>query len=178
MADRRNRIEQDHTRCATARCRVVTLTLVVFASLLLTACASGPPKQRSVIFLRQDLDFTTVWDATQDVLEEQFAPGVPDVTSRTITSGYRYDDDSAGSIRWHAVAHIAPYERNWGVHVTTVAERLRGKGWTRIGIDDKTSQWLVRRVDARVREKAGEPPTIEIPSTARAGAATPPPDSR
>lgn len=156
MADRRRPIDRPF---ALPRRSLAWLALAILACSTIAACSSGPPKQRSVIFLRKDLDFTTVWDATQDVLDQELAPGVPDVTNRLITTGYRYDDTSNGSIRWYAIAHVQPYERNWGVHISTITERLRGDGWAPVGFDDETSKWLVRRVDARVREKAGEPPS-------------------
>jgi len=161
--DRRSRARVPATPRPTAsRSAVLLLAAPAIAAVLLVGCRSGPPKTRTVLFVRTDLDFMDVWEATRTVLDQEFAPGETDLGQRTVRSGPRYDDLDA-SLRWWARARIDELERNLAVRVTVFAERLTGSGWKRIGRDDRTAQWLTRRIDTRVRlDKGPAPPDYRL----------------
>ena len=145
-------------RIESCRRAVAGLALAALVIATLSACASGPPPHRTVLFLRNDLNFGEVWSATTGVLAEEFPGGTSDLSRRYVRTGYRYDELGNADIRWYAVANVKQYGRNWGVQVTTVAEKLQWSGWKQIGLDDKTSKWLTRRIDQRILLDKGTPP--------------------
>lgn len=148
-------------RCATLRRRALGLLLiagVLVVTQLTAGCASGPPKHRTVVFVRNDLNFTVVWDAAIKALSEEFEIAEQNIKQRTIVTGYRHDDDDHDGLRWRVRASVIQFEENWGVQITTEAERRSGDSWKRVGNDDATSKWLVRRVDERVKLAAGPAP--------------------
>ena len=138
----------------------VVAALLVCAGTVLGGCASsGPPKSRTVLFVRPDLNFTVVWDAAVETLSTEFRIAEERINTRTILTDYRYDDREPAKIRWRVKATVIEIEENWGVRISTLTERNSGSGWREVGLDDPTSQYLVRRINERVQLAAGPAPS-------------------
>ena len=93
----------------------VVAALLVCAGTVLGGCASsGPPKSRTVLFVRPDLNFTVVWDAAVETLQTEFQIAEESINTRTILTDYRYDDREPAKIRWRVRATVIELEGNWG----------------------------------------------------------------
>jgi len=140
------------------RAAVAAAFAIAALGALLPGCRSATPAVRTVVFMRSDVEYEDVWQATLAAMTLVFPLQDVNREARSLVTGFAYDDVNGESYRWKAKARVERLANHWAVRVSTEIERLHPSGWILVGFDDRMSLWLLQRIDEQILRLRGAPP--------------------